>query len=219
MRLYLFFLGYLFITIVNGGISNFSSQITQSFHYDNPKAALLNMALGASQSVSLWLAAGLFQLTRMQSLSVVFGLLVSIAGAIMMIAIPEQHGASRMVGLCLAYFYTVPGPIYYSWQSGTVAGATKRIVFALVLQVGYSVGNIIGPQAYQHASAQFTTAKVVMLVMFGATMGTTVLIVLVHWIWNRRKAKGDGYENPTERVREQLSNHTDWERQTYHYIF
>jgi len=204
---------------VNGGVSIFSSQIIQSFHYDNPKSALLNIALGASSFVSMWLAVGLFQLVRMQSVCIMSGILVSITGSIMMIAIPEQYGTSRMAGLCLAYFYTVPGPIFYSWQSGSVAGATKRIVFALVLQVGYSVGNIIGPQAYQHASAQFTTAKVVMLVMFGATMGTTVLIVLVHWIWNRRKAKGDGYENPTERVREQLSNHTDWERQTYHYIF
>ena len=81
------------------------------------------------------------------------------------------------------------------------------------------MGNIIGPQAYQHASAQFTAAKVVMLVMFGATMGATALIVLVHWIWNRRKAKGDVYENSKERIQEQLSNLTDWERRTYHYMY
>lgn len=32
--------------------------------------------------------------------------------------------------------------MYYSWQSATISGTTKRIVFNVALQIGYSIGNV-----------------------------------------------------------------------------
>lgn len=217
----MFFLGYISITIVNGGVTNFSSQIIQSFNYDRPRSALLNISVGGSEFIAYWLGAFIFELTDRRIVTIMFGLIFSLIGTIMMIAIPEVKKSSRMAGLCLTYFYNVAMPLFYSWQSGSVAGATKRIIFSVVLQLAHSGGNIIGPQTYQGANSQFTAAKVVMIVMIGSAIFFSMFLFIIHLRWNKKKEQEvqPQFKSYSEQLRTELSDLTDWERVTYRYTY
>ena len=112
-------------------------------------------------------------------------------------------------------------PLFYSWQSGSVAGATKRIIFSVVLQLAHSGGNIIGPQTYQGANSQFTAAKVVMIVMIGSAIFFSMFLFIIHLRWNKKKEQEvqPQFKSYSEQLRTELSDLTDWERVTYRYTY
>lgn len=150
IRLYIYFLAFASLCIVNGGIYTFGNLIIQSFHYDNKQSALLSMTLGGGMVVCIGLAAIGFHFLKRQDIVVVTSLLVSIAGGSMMAALPAANKAGRMAGAyavlttgyALVSFFMLPAPVLYSWQSTTVSGTTKRVVFNVGLQLGSSVGNV-----------------------------------------------------------------------------
>lgn len=100
--------------------------------------------------VCIGLAAIGFHFLKRQDIVVVTSLLVSIAGGSMMAALPAANKAGRMAGAyavlttgyALVSFFMLPAPVLYSWQSTTVSGTTKRVVFNVGLQLGSSVGNV-----------------------------------------------------------------------------
>lgn len=98
IRLYIYFLGWVCLCIVNGGITTFGNQIIQSFHYSSKQSSLLSMSIGGGEVVSVYLGAFLFYLLKRRDVVMIFGLLVSMAGAIMMVAIPASAKAGRMTG-------------------------------------------------------------------------------------------------------------------------
>ncbi|WFD19856.1 hypothetical protein MCAP1_002096 [Malassezia caprae] len=142
IRLYIYFLGWVCLCIVNGGVTTFGNLIIQSFHYGNKQSALLSMSIGAGETVTVFLGAILFYFLKRRDIIMIGGLLVSAAGAIMIVAIPESGKAARMTGCAIVSFFAVPMPMYYSWQSTTISGTTKRLVFNTSLQIGYAVGNL-----------------------------------------------------------------------------
>ncbi|KAL4399741.1 transmembrane transporter [Malassezia pachydermatis] len=124
LRLYLFFLGYVCLIIVNGGITTYGNVIIKSFHYDNKQSSLLSMTIGGGEIVSVYLGAFMFHVINRRDLPMVLGLLVALAGAILMVAIPEEAKAGRMTGYALVSFFSIPLPMYYTWQSTAVSGTT-----------------------------------------------------------------------------------------------
>lgn len=105
---------------------------------------------------------------------------------------------------------TVPICILFiiTFLTAGVAGSTKKFAFGCVYQLGYAVGNIIGPQTYRANDAPnyyvgtsnllrlycvnmiiFQTAKYTMLAFF---VVTAVLIGIYGWIhhtWNQKREK------------------------------
>lgn len=98
IRLYIYFVGWVCLCIVNGGITTFGNQIIRSFHYDNKQSSLLSMTLGGGEVVAVFLSAAFFHFLKRRDVIMIGGLLVSMAGAIMMVAIPASVKAGRMTG-------------------------------------------------------------------------------------------------------------------------
>lgn len=57
--------------------------------------------------------------------------------------------------LIFGVFHAVPVCVLFiiAYMTGGVAGSTKKVGFSAVYQIGYAVGNIIGPQTYVSADA------------------------------------------------------------------
>ncbi|KAJ1583522.1 hypothetical protein NDA11_004989 [Ustilago hordei] len=234
-RLYLFFVAICAANIANGGVSNFGSEIISQFGYDSKTTSLLGMAPGAMEVVAVYFGAWLSHVTHTRVIPGVLMYILAIVGGVMMIAIPSTSSAGRYSGYVICFTYPVASPFIYSFLSSSVSGTTKRIVFNMVLQVGYSVGNLIGPQTYRVKDAPgFVPAKITLVVVFGVAAACLVGIGGVHARWNRRNGLGgckdvvsageDGIEGEEEGKREvddgeDLSDLTDKQRSRFRYPY
>lgn len=226
-RLYLFFLGVCTANIANGGVSNFGSQIIQQFGYDAKTTALLGMAPGAMEIVAVYAGAYISYATRTRVIPGVLMYMIAVAGGSMMIGIPPANKAGRMVGYTLVYAYPCASPFFYSFLGSSVSGTTKRIVFNVLLQLGYSAGNMIGPQTYRAGDApDYVPAKITLIAMFGAAALCLTGISGFHLLWNRKlsAAASPDYatkSNPDVDVEddEDLTDLTDKERKNFRYPY
>ncbi|KAJ1031702.1 hypothetical protein NDA13_002091 [Ustilago tritici] len=234
-RLYLFFVAICAANIANGGVSNFGSEIISQFGYDSKMTSLLGIAPGAMEVVAVYFGAWLSHITHTRVIPGVLMYTLAIVGGVMMIAIPSTSSAGRYSGYVICFTYPVASPFIYSFLSSSVSGTTKRIVFNMVLQVGYSVGNLIGPQTYRVMDAPgYVPAKITLVVVFGVAAACLVGIGGVHARWNRRNGLGgwkdvvsageDGMEGEEEGKREvddgeDLSDLTDKQRSKFRYPY
>lgn len=93
-------------------------------------ALLLNGYLGAK--------------TKNRILISIIGMVVSLVGMILIIAVPANHPGGRLAG----YYMTQASPTGFvailSLISSNVAGYTKKTTIAAMYLIGYCAGNIIG---------------------------------------------------------------------------
>lgn len=220
-RLYMFFMGVCSANIANGGVSNFSSAIISAFHYNSKTTALLGMAPGAFEVVAVYFGAWLSYKTKTRVIPGVLMYMVAVVGGTMMIAIPASAKAARFTGFVIVYAYPVASPFLYSWLSSSVSGTTKRIVFNTFLQVGYSVGNLIGPQTYRAKDApDYIPAKITLITMFGVASMCLSAISATHYLWNKKNGMlGKGEEGEEMEDHEDLTDLTDKQRASFRYPY
>lgn len=109
--------------------------------------------------------------------------------------------------------------MFYNWQSVSVSGTTKRLIFNATLQLAYGAGNIIGPMTYS-VSPNPKTPMIAMIVLFGVNGLFVMLISAIHKFWNRQRdakmASIDGIDSDHQ-LQIDLSDLTDKERPTFRY--
>ena len=112
------------------------------------------------------------------------GILVSMLGMILVVALPLSNNTGRLI----AYLMTSALPTAFvallSLISTNVAGYTKKTTVAAMYLIGYCVGNIIGPQTFQEKDApRYVPAEITIIVC----NGVCVLILLFIWWWYRKE--------------------------------
>lgn len=96
-----------------------------------------------------------------------------------------------------------------TFMTAGVGGSTKKIAFGAAYQLGYTIGNIIGPQTYRESDAPdyyvsvqpsglkderltaWQTAKYTMLAFLVFCIFIIASIGSLHWWWNRRRDQQD----------------------------
>lgn len=109
----------------------------------------------------------------------------------------------------------------YNWQSVSVSGTTKRIIFNSVFQMAYGIGNIIGPMTYS-VSPDPKTPMIIMIVLFGLNGIFIICISFIHYVWNNhRNALAPILDviNAEEQLRINLSDLTDKKRPMFRYPY
>jgi MFS transporter, ACS family, allantoate permease len=95
-------------------------------------------------------------------------------------------------------------------MTGGVAGSTKKFAFGAAYQLGYAVGNIIGPQTFRGSDApDYPIAKYTMLAFLVLTAILLVGYGSLHMIWNKRrdaKARVEGKFLPFSMIRGRHAN-------------
>ncbi|PYH84597.1 permease of the major facilitator superfamily [Aspergillus uvarum CBS 121591] len=189
VRLYLIFLLLLSTGLPNGGLTAFGPTIVNNFGYSVPTTQLLNIASGAAQVLGTILALCVAKATN-RTIAAIVTLMLACVGTAMMLGIPASHNLARYGGYVLAYQFPVCVLFIITFLTSGISGSTKKFAFGCSYQLGYAIGNIIGPQTYRaHDSPNYYPAKYTMLASLLLTACLIGVYGFLHHRWNLRNQK------------------------------
>ncbi|KKA18950.1 MFS allantoate transporter [Rasamsonia emersonii CBS 393.64] len=179
-----FVLYALLADIPNGGITNFFSQLIVSFGFTSEQSLLYGTPGGAVEVIALIINGFVGDYFGQRILCSTGGLISSIVGMILIIALPLSNSVGRLIGYYMTQASPCPFVALLSLISSNVAGYTKKTTVAALYLIAYCVGNIIGPQTFRPKDApRYVPAEIVIVVVYGVCL----LDLLFIWWWYRRQ--------------------------------
>ncbi|CEJ57919.1 Putative Permease of the major facilitator superfamily [Penicillium brasilianum] len=217
VRLYLIFLMQVSVGMPNGGMTAFGPTIVNNFGYDVPTTQLLNMGSGAAQVVGTVLALFVAKWTN-RTIAGVYTLVLACIGTAMMLGIPSSNNNGRYGGYVLVYQFPICVLFMITFMTAGISGSTKKFAFGCAYQLGYAVGNIIGPQTYRAKSApDYYPAKYTMLAFLVFTAILISFYGALHHRWNKRNEKRGTASVPDGIENEEFADRTDFEQRNFQY--
>ncbi|KAJ5815189.1 Major facilitator superfamily domain general substrate transporter [Penicillium riverlandense] len=213
-----FFFYALLADIPNGGITNFFSQLITSFGYTAEQSLLYGTPGGAVEVISLLLNGYIGHITGQRILASLGGLVASIVGMILIVALPLSNKVGRLLGYYMTQASPTPFVALLSLISSNVAGYTKKTTVAAMYLIGYCAGNIIGPQTFRPKDApRYVPAEITIIICWGVCL---FLLVGV-WFWyrreNRRKAEARAQPGYVRLENQEWLDLTDRENPEFEY--
>ncbi|RFU30475.1 hypothetical protein B7463_g5877, partial [Scytalidium lignicola] len=211
IRLYMMFLLLVSTGLPNGGVTAFGTFTSQrpsiiaGFGFSTEQTTLLNMGSGSSQVAGTFVAMFIAKYTN-RTIAGIYTLILACVDCAMMLGIPSSNNGARYGG----YILTMQ-----------CSGTTKKIAFGAAYQLGYAVGNIIGPQTYRSNQApNYYTAKYTMLAFLIFTAILIAIYGMIHKIWNTRRDKRDAIQ-PEGTIlhfeNEEFADITDFKMRSFRY--
>lgn len=166
LKSYIFFIYGVTYAIPNGGFTNFGSILyNEDLKFSTTQSLLMNMPGGAIDIICPVFAIALSYVFRSRLLICATMNVIAVVG-MCLLAFTDQVG-SRLFGIYTFYMATTSIAGMLSYISSNVAGSTKKIICHWFFAIGYSAGNIIGPQTFRAEQApNYLGAKISMLVGF-----------------------------------------------------
>ncbi|KAJ9157503.1 MFS general substrate transporter [Pleurostoma richardsiae] len=205
-RFYLIFMMLVSTGLPNGGLTVFGPSIISAFGFTSEQSTLLSMAPGGAAVLGTFVALFVAKYTC-RTIAGLWTLVLSCTGVIMMLTIPEKHAAARYGGYVLTLQFPICVMFLVTFMTAGVGGSTKKLAFGASYQLGYTVGNIIGPQTYRESDApNYYTAKYTMLAFLLFTMVLLASIGLLHAYWNKQRDRQDALDAQNGVVHETIEN-------------
>ncbi|KAH7362801.1 major facilitator superfamily domain-containing protein [Plectosphaerella cucumerina] len=193
-RFYLIFLMLVSTGLPNGGLTVFGPSIISAFGFTSEHTTLLSMAPGIAAVVGSLVALIVAKYTN-RTIAGMYTLMLSCIGTVMMLAIPPEQHLARYGGYILTLQFPVSVLFIITFMTAGVGGSTKKLAFGAAYQIGYTVGNIIGPQTYRQSDApDYYTAKYTMLAFLVLCLFLVGAIGSLHWYWNRKRDRQDALD-------------------------
>ncbi|KAJ5296942.1 uncharacterized protein N7443_007835 [Penicillium atrosanguineum] len=212
IRVWLMFLFNLWISIPNGGLTNFSPLIVSGLGYSAQKSALLTIPNGMVQTASsyicnggVFLAAKYYPKYHFRGVFIMFGIIIGMIAAIFLYTLPITSLHSRLAALFISFFYLGPYIVALSIVGANTAGHTKKVTVNAMMFISYCISNIISPQFFKSDQAPlYPLGTGAILGSYVLSLLTIVAYMLVCWLENRRR---DARETA---VRETVHRDTDF---------
>ena len=120
-----------------------NNQIT-SFGYTEEQSLLYGVPGGGVEVVALLINGYTSHKTQQRILCSLGGLVSSIVGMVLIVALPLHNNVGRLIGYYMTQASPTPFVALLSLVSSNVAGYTKKTTVAALYLIGYCAGNIIG---------------------------------------------------------------------------
>jgi MFS family permease len=207
LQVWLLFLNTILIVIPSGIITTFSATLIRGFGYDPKQAALLNMPSGVVSVSATLLStfAILYHFPRW--LAICFLMAPTIMGAGLM-SFYSSSQAGSLAGIYLINFDVAPLALIYALVGANIRGYTKKVTTNVIVALGFSIANIIGPQTFQAKDApKYLPAKITVFVVCGASV---VVSILLRLLYGSRNGKGRVMRDSNgEEASEELTDRND----------
>ncbi|KAH7039556.1 putative allantoate permease [Microdochium trichocladiopsis] len=198
-KTWLMFFFNIWVSIPNGGLTNFAPLIINGLGFSSQRSTLLMMPTGVIQTLSsyvcnfgVYYCAKRFTNMQLRGAFVIGGLMVGMIATVLLYTLPLDSYTSRLLALYWSYFYLGPYIVALGMNSANTAGHTKKVTLNAVVFGAYCVSNIIGPQFFKSAQAPlYPLGMGAMLVAYALSIVTMMLYMLYCWRENRRRDKVD----------------------------
>lgn len=127
-----------------GGISNFFSELIESFGYTADESLLYGTPAGAVEVVTLVITGFLGQRYGHRVGWGMVGIALALLGFLIIVCLPLSNNTGRLIGYYLSQAAPAGFVALLSLVGSNVAGYTKKTTVAALYLIGYCVGNIIG---------------------------------------------------------------------------
>lgn len=189
-KTWLIFLINLALNIPNGGLITFNSIIVNSLGFTLEQTTLLGIPTGVFSWISSLVFGYIAVKTRQRCLSAMGSCILPFVGTILLYKIPRTDIGGSLAALYLVYFYWGPYIVMMGSVYANTGGYTKKMIVYSIAYVGYSVGNIIGPQTFRSEQApKYTGGVIAMLTCYGVALVLIFVYRLYLVYLNKKKAK------------------------------
>ncbi|KAF4121379.1 Allantoate permease [Geosmithia morbida] len=198
-KTWLMFLFNIFISIPNGGLTNFSPLIIQGLGYSSQRSTLLTMPTGIIQTMSsyicnggVFLCAKYLPQRQCRVAWVLFGIVVGLISAVFLYTLPLDDYLGRLAALYMSYFYLGPYIVCLGMNTANTAGHTKKVTVNAIIFLAYCTSNIIGPQFFRAAQAPlYPLGMAAILGSYVLSIITVMTYALYCWRENARRDRVD----------------------------
>ncbi|KAL8289986.1 hypothetical protein RQP46_002925 [Phenoliferia psychrophenolica] len=139
---------------IPNSLTNQASTIYTELGFSTLTSTLLGIPSGVIEIVTI--SSGIYFLGKFPNSRAIIGMIYfipNIVGSVLCIALPFSNKHGILGALYVTGFGTTGFVISLAWLQATTAGHTKKTTAQAMNLVGYCVGNIIGPQVWQHKYA------------------------------------------------------------------
>ncbi|KAH3661496.1 hypothetical protein OGAPHI_006343 [Ogataea philodendri] len=191
----------IFISIPNGGLTNFSPLIVKGLGWSSRYSALLGTVNGVMQTASSWMTTFMIYFierkwpnSKARGLVMIGNLIPALVATILLYTLPFSNAKGRLISMYFAFFYLGPYIASLTLIQANTAGYTKKVTCNAIYFVAYSVSNIIGPQFFKESQAPQYPLGIGSI--FGAyalsVISLVIYMLLCYWDNRRREAKDPG---------------------------
>jgi ACS family allantoate permease-like MFS transporter len=158
-----------------------------SFGYTPDESLLYGTPGGAVEVVALILCGYLGDKYGNRILISISGLIISMLGMILIVALPLTNNIGRLAGYYLTQSAATGFVMILSLISSNIAGYTKKTTVAAMYLVAYCVGNIIGPQTFRPSDApRYIPAEITIIICYGVS---AIDIAFIYWYYRKMNKK------------------------------
>lgn len=141
---------FVFLLMLCNNISFQSTIIYKQLGLSNLQSTLVSVASSGWSTVILTLGSLLLTFFRSQTAYVATAyILVSLLGAILVVALPLKESYGILAGIFLTNSTGLAFILAFSWCQSSAAGYTKRLVRTIMWSISFGVVNTIAPQIWR----------------------------------------------------------------------
>ena len=185
---WIFFFFSIAFQIPNGSLTNFASIIfNDTFGYSDTDSILMNMIAGAVSFAGCIMVCYLQKYIKSKMAIATFIVWFSLICSCML-AFAKQNPRARLAGYYLYNLCPVGMICCLSCFTSNVAGHTKKITVNALYLIGYSVGNLIGPQTFIASQApDYSGGEIAIVISLAFSSIFISWIYYNYWNENRRR--------------------------------
>ncbi|KAI9720350.1 MAG: hypothetical protein M1828_005734 [Chrysothrix sp. TS-e1954] len=206
--------------IPNGGITSFFSLLVKSFGYTQEQSLLYGTPAGAVEIIAILSWGFITQKYDNRMLWALVAMTVALLGAILIVALNNDHKVGRLIGYYLTLAFPVGEIAGITLIASNTAGYTKKTTQLALYTIGYCVGNIIGPQTFRASDApEYRPAEIAIIVCFGVAMLDLAFIAWYCRRQNKKKAQVRAAPGYKKIKNIEFLDLTDWENPELIYVY
>ncbi|KAG8933090.1 hypothetical protein FRC02_012458 [Tulasnella sp. 418] len=148
-KTWLFFV-FAAVSNIQGGVALQMSLLIKGFRFTVPQTTLLNIPPSIVATLAVSLAGFILKYTPNGRSWVAIGYTpFPILGCLLLLVLPLTSKGPQLFGLYLTYLGLPVFTSVVGWVVVTTSGHTKRLTVNAIFQIGYSIGQAVGPQIWQ----------------------------------------------------------------------
>lgn len=227
-KTWLMILFNLWVSIPNGGLTNFMPLIIRGLGFSAQRSCLLTIPAGVMQTVSsfacnygIWYLSKKFPKRNFRGIIAIAGLLVGMISSVFLYTLPLDAYDRRLVSVWFGFFYLGPYVVSLGLNTANTAGHTKKVTTNSLIFIAYCASNIIGPQFFKAKQAPlYPLGIAAILGSYVLAIGTMALYMAYCAYENKRREKIDaGAGGQRQHADTDFRDLTDRENVHFRYVW